>query len=306
MTARAVTTLVAAAGLAAAAAPALGEAALALEATSELRLQPVTTQGDQPGATRALTQPEVITARTTHDWEYDLDFIFWWPWDNKSKPTAVNVTADVDFNPADVFDNASAYAPEIRFEAWSRKGWGISVVGAYHWFDNEGASGNVGAVPANTLIDSEVEWYHLDVSAGFRLLDAPADSTGFGAAVVDAFAGLRYGHIDIEHVAQSNQNVVQQDDDWIEPIFGIRSKISIRRDIWWSTRFDISGGGTAWDMTDLTWMLDTGVEYGLGERTNLLVGYRVQQIDYNTGKGDFVLGIDGTFQGPYLGINFSF
>lgn len=306
MTARAVSTLVAAAGLAAAAAPALGEAALALEATSELRLQPATTQNAQQSGTRALTQPEVITASKSRTWEYDLDFIFWWPWDIKAKPTAVNVTADVDFNPGDVFDDVSSYAPEIRFEAWNKNGWGISVVGAYHYFDNEGASGNVGAVPANTLIDSEVEWYHLDVSAGFRLLDSPPDSAGFGAAKVDAFAGLRYGHIDIEHVAQSNQNVVQQDDDWIEPIFGLRSSISIRRDLWWMTRLDMSGGGTSWDMTDLTWMLDTGVEYRIGPRANLLVGYRVQQIDYDTGKGDFILGIDGTFQGPYLGINLGF
>ncbi|MFG0273554.1 MAG: hypothetical protein ACF8QF_00695 [Phycisphaerales bacterium] len=304
MTARAVSVLIAAAGLAGAAAPALGDAALSLEATSELLLQPATQQGEQ-GAPR-LPQPELLAAPKQSAWEYDLDFIFWWPWDIKATPTAVNVTADVDANPGDMFNQANSYAPEIRFEAWNKAGWGISVVGSYHYFDNEGATGNVGNVPANTLIDSEVERYTLDVSAGFRLLNAPADSAGFGAARVDAFAGLRYGHLDVEQTAQSNQNVVQQDDDWLEPIFGLRTAISIRRDLWWMTRFDISGGGTAWRMTDLTWMLDTGVEYRIGERMNLLFGYRVQQIDYDTGKGDFVLTLDGTFQGPYLGLNFGF
>lgn len=295
MTSRVAPTILSLAGACAACAGAAAEAPLSLEASSELRLQP-----DGPPPPPPTPLPASLPPRRA--WEYSLDFIFWWPFDAGLDATARDVLAAIDAKGDNFIDEDETYAPQARFEAWSEMGWGIELSTTYYSLSANGSSGSQGGTQVPTLIDTDLEWWYIDLSAGFRLIDSPADSTGFGAAQVDFLAGLRYAQIDIEHTAQSTGQQVSDDDDYIEPIFGLRANVSIRDGIWWMTRLDMSG----FTGTDLTWMIDSGIEYELADRVSLLFGYRVQNIDFEDGSGASRFGLDGTIQGPYLGLNLAF
>jgi len=293
---RVIRTMLAAAGACAFGAGASGEG-LSIDASSALTLQPL-----DPPASQATGVAPVLEAGD--HWDFDLDLIFWLPWDASVDITAESVTADAQVNVDDLFDGDESYSPEVRFEAWSGDGWGIVVAAAYLGLSADGSSGTQNGVPVPTAIDSELEWYYLDVQLGVRLLDAPPDNTGFGAARTDFFAGVRYGHVDIEHVAQSNQARADGDDDYIEPLFGLRNALSIRDDLWWSTRLELSGGGGS--MTNFTWLIETGVEWEIRNRLEMIAGYRIQGIDYDQEPGGLDFGLDGRFHGPYFGLRFAF
>ena len=289
-------TIIAAAGACAACAGALGET-LSIEASSALALQP-----EESATSQATGVAPVLEVRD--HWDFDLDAIYWAPWDVNADATVNGALAAININPDDLLDDDQSYGPQIRFEAWNSSGWGVIVNATYLSFEADGAPGSQGGVPLPTLIDSEVEWLYVDLQAGVRLLDSPPDSTGFGAAKTDLLAGVRYGYVDIEHVAQSNQQKIQRDDDYIEPAFAIRNSLSIRDDLWWTTRLDLSGGGG--QMTDLTWMIDTGIEWELKNRLELIAGYRIVDIDYDQGDNFRKVGLDGRFHGPYFGLRFAF
>lgn len=293
MTVRVAPILVSLAGVGGACALASAELRMSVEASSELRLQPV----EQPPALEApgpLGPPR--------PWEFGLDLIFWWPWDSNADATAQNVLAAVDVTAGDLIDEGETYVPQARFDAWNNMGWGIEAAVTWHTLNSNGAPGRQGNVPLGTLVDTEIEWVYFDLSLGFRVLDSPADSTGFGAAQVDMFAGVRYSEIDIEHTAQSNQDTVQDSDEFFDPIFGVRSSVSIRDDMWWITRFDVGGAVGA----DAMILLETGLEVNLSGGLNLLVGYRLHELDYDDGEGASTFGLNGTFHGPYLGLNLNF
>lgn len=293
---RVIRTMLAAAGACAFGAGASGEG-FSLDASSALALQPA-----DPPPSQATGVAPVLEAGD--HWDYDLDLIFWWPWDVNADATVNGALAAMAINIDDLFAGDESYAPQVRFEAWNSSGWGLIVNATYQSFAADGSPGSQSGVALPTLIDSEVEWYYIDVQAGIRLLDSPPDSTGFGAAKTDLLAGVRYGYVDIEHIAQSNQQLIQRDDDYIEPALALRNSLSIRDDLWWTTRFDLSGGGG--QMTDLTWMIDTGVEWELKNRLELIAGYRIVDVDYDQGDNFRKVALDGRFHGPYFGLRFAF
>jgi opacity protein-like surface antigen len=64
--------------------------------------------------------------------------------------------------------------------------------------------------------------------------------------------------------------------------------------------FDIGEG------SNLTWNLLAGIDYQLSENLNLKAGYRIFDVDYDSGSGNSKFGLDAKFRGPILGLKYSF
>jgi hypothetical protein len=59
-------------------------------------------------------------------------------------------------------------------------------------------------------------------------------------------------------------------------------------------------------MTDFTWMIDTGIEWEIRNRLEFIVGYRLQDIDYDQGGNFRKIGLQARYSGPYFGLRFAF
>lgn len=93
--------------------------------------------------------------------------------------------------------------------------------------------------------------------------------------------------------------------DWVDPIIGFRVNWEIDRKFLIGARADI-GGFSVGDSSDLVWNLVAGVDYKLSESTGISAGYRILDIDYDTGSGIDKYGINAQFRGPIFGLNIIF
>lgn len=57
---------------------------------------------------------------------------------------------------------------------------------------------------------------------------------------------------------------------------------------------------------NLTWNLLAGIDYKLKENMSLKAGYRILDIDYDSGSGNKEFGLDAQFRGPIIGLTFLF
>jgi opacity protein-like surface antigen len=70
-------------------------------------------------------------------------------------------------------------------------------------------------------------------------------------------------------------------------------------------RFDFGGFGIG-EGSNLTWNLLAGIDYKLKENMSLKAGYRIFDLDYDSGSGNKKFGIDAQFRGPIFGIAIKF
>jgi len=272
------------------------ESSSALRAESSLRLQPA-----DEGALLAPGE-EAFEIVEGPSWSFELDAVYWYPWVVDAEPQIGANKADFELNPSDTFDDDESLAPLINFEAWSSEGWGLAIRASYISVDFGGADGFQNNLPLGLALDSEIEWFYADVLAGIRLLESPGNRFRNGGSTLDFFVGARLSDIDIELTA--NQQPISADETFVEPIIGLRADVGLRRNLVWSTDVELAGGVEG---TDLTWMIDTGLEYKVADRVSVVGGYRVLQIDYDDDNDDLDgPALDGTFHGPYLGIRFAF
>lgn len=141
--------------------------------------------------------------------------------------------------------------------------------------------------------------------ASYRLGPYPLDSGG-GALVLDPYAGFRYTLIDVD-LDISGQRNESADQQWVDPIVGLRSILQLTPR-WNLTAFgDVGGFGVG---SDFTWQAAgvVGYRFGLfGEGdAQVLGGYRAIGQDYSDGDGDSEFKWDVVYHGPVLGLSVTF
>jgi len=72
-----------------------------------------------------------------------------------------------------------------------------------------------------------------------------------------------------------------------------------------AVRFDF-GGFNIGNGSNLTWNLVAGIDYKLKENMSLKAGYRIFDLDYDSGSGNKEFGIDAQFRGPIFGLTIKF
>jgi hypothetical protein len=101
----------------------------------------------------------------------------------------------------------------------------------------------------------------------------------------------------------SGVGTVSGDQAWVDPIIGARYTTSLSK-LWeFNSRFDIGGFGVG---SDFTWNLVFLLGYRTSKSGQLLFGYRVLDVNRESGSGADFFKYDVTYSGPTLGYSFSF
>lgn len=89
------------------------------------------------------------------------------------------------------------------------------------------------------------------------------------------------------------------DEDWVDPILGVRAQWNINDKWYLAGKSDIGGFGVG---SDLAWSLQGTVGYNFTEKVSSEIGYRYLQTDYEDGAFTY----DIAEHGLYLGLNIEF
>jgi hypothetical protein len=122
---------------------------------------------------------------------------------------------------------------------------------------------------------------------------------------VQLMAGVMYTDISMQLSLEGpiQPRNLKTGDNWIDPMVGLRfvSPVSER---WSFAGFGQVGGfGVG---SDLTWQLTGSFSYQMTERSNLLIGYRYMDFDYESGSGTDLFKFDVAEHGPAVGFRIDF
>jgi len=240
-------------------------------------------------------------AAQEQSWEYAVTPYLWFL-SLDGDVTVKGHKADVDLDFDDIWDELNI-AGMVEFKA--RKGhWGLYGDVIYANLGKDTSIGGVGVDPdMNVLWTNFGGLYRLGT---WGLTDE--SSKQFPTLTVDTYLTLRYTYLDVE---LDFKNVplpdVDGDQDWVEPVFGVRTIWDLSERWRLSLAGDI--GGIAFG-SDFAWGAHGLIGYGFGlfghDNATLFGGYRALSQDYTDGHGNNKFEWDVTLHGPIAGLQITF
>ncbi len=209
-------------------------------------------------------------------WEFSLAPYIWAVGiDGDMVIKGVPLSVDVDFD--ELFDEID-FAMELHFEA--RKGdWVFIVDPTIIRIEIEAQSGPV-------TVDTEMDYDLADFLVGYRL-----------SPRWELLGGVRYWSLDVS-VDPGPLPGFDQGESWVDLIVGGRYNWPLSEKWAFLGRADVGGSDS-----DSTWMV-SGIFARKWKNTDLLLGYRHLDVDYETGSGVNRFEFDVEQSGPIVGVNF--
>ena len=235
----------------------------------------------------------------SEDWQFQVT-PWLWALSIGGDTTVRGVASDVDIGFSDILDQLNF---GLFLEAEARKN--RLTLFANLMFADLGTNAGVG--PLDIEVGSNV--LMVGAGLGYRLGPWPlGDGSGMDrpALVVDPFVGFRYTDLDVDFDIDGGPDV-GAGQDWIDPIFGVRTILRI--DPHWRVIAlgDVGGFGAG---SDLTWQAAGLVGYsfdllGANDAT-ASVGYRALGQDFDSGSGGSRFDWDVVYQGPIASLAIRF
>lgn len=196
--------------------------------------------------------------------------------------------ADLDLGFDDIWDTFDVLAISARGEYWWNE-WGLVVDGLYMDLsaDNLGPLGNADIQIAEGIWDTMAAW---------RINLTEGTDEAISARLM---AGARYHYLKQEaSVGSANFGGSH---DWLELVMAGQLVAPMGQKWLATARGDLAGFGIG-SGTELTWSVMAGVGYKITENWMAKLGYRYYNIDYSRGSGLDEFALDGSMQGPWVGI----
>jgi hypothetical protein len=224
-------------------------------------------------------------------WRFTIAPYLWLP--SVSSTVSVDdvpLDFDADTNTSDLFvklDFALLVAGEVR------KGeFGLFYdVQALKLSDDGATSG-----PAGRDYDADISFGDTTLALEFRVIEEPTSA-------LDLFAGARMYYADVDVDVGPGAVLpgfsAGQDETWVDPVIGIKTRYRFNRHWGLFGYGDIGGFGVS---SKLTYPLMGTLVYEFNEHIALHAGYRVFAVDFENGGFQF----DATMYGPLIGLAFSF
>ena len=192
------------------------------------------------------------------------------------------VGGDVDVGFSDLLDNLEMTVP-IRFEA-SGPVWTLiaEINFADLSYDLEGSNGM-------TIGELDLDMLTAELLSGYKFSDFS-----------ELIFGVRYTSLDTELSfggGPGGSSKFSADQDWVDPVVGLRYGGPISRRWNFRIRGDVGGFGVG---SELTWNLRAGFGVEVSDVTQIVIGYHVLDIDYD--QNNFVY--DMAQQGPEFAVSF--
>jgi len=202
--------------------------------------------------------------------------------------TVLGETSDVDVGFDDLIENAD-FAGSIHLEAQRGK-WGV-------FFDPTYAALSMDANGA----DVEVDFALIEFGVFFQILDRDLGSSGRFHLTTEPLLGGRWIYLGVD----INPPGVDQSQDWIDLIVGVRSHLTLSPKWSLNNRTDIGGFGIG-NSSDFAWNSQILFGYQMTKRSTLYFGYRSLDVDYDSGSGSTLFKYDITTSGPVIGTKIQF
>jgi hypothetical protein len=192
--------------------------------------------------------------------------------------TVGNATADLNVGFDEILDH-------LEFGAM-----GFGRVGRDRWsFTAEVLYMGLGA--SKDLVNSNFDQWVVESRLAYRL-----------SPRLEPFAGVRYNNLSGEIRGAFGRNP-SETRDWVDPILGATATVPLGRSLALEGRGDIGGFGIG---SDLTWQFYPYLDWTLMPTASLQAGYRLLDVDYETGSGGDAFGWDVLTQGPQVGVTVRF
>jgi opacity protein-like surface antigen len=241
--------------------------------------------------------------------EWEVQFTpYFWVADLEGDATLRGRTGPVDVGFSDIWDNLD-FGLMGRVEAWQGK-WGLYFDGLYM---DLGAEFSTPQGLVSTDIDFKM--IMLEFGIGHRLWETQVGEETNQKLSFDFLGGGRYmnlkGEVDVitngplSGLGLAIGSTFSRREEWVDPIVGGRLRWDIDEKLATVVRFDFGGFGIG-EGSNLTWNLLAGIDYQLSKNMSLKAGYRIFDIDYDSGSGSNEFGLDAQFRGPILGLTYSF
>lgn len=145
--------------------------------------------------------------------------------------------------------------------------------------------------PLQSDVDATVDQLIVELVAAYEILDEGR---------LDLLGGVRYWDLSVELDADlpGGTRSLDRDVDWLDPLVGVRSRLPLDERVDLLLRADVGGFGVG---SDFTYNLGAAVGWAVSERTEIVVGYRYLDVDYD----DDIL-YDVALSGPIAGCIFRF
>lgn len=206
--------------------------------------------------------------------------------------TVRGIPASVDESFSDLAENLD-FALQFHFEAQKDK-WGYFIDPTYINLSADGTSNGTSA-------DLDFTQWLIEFG-GFRQLWSQCKGNEGKMSSIDLLFGGRYWNLSND-LTVSGVGTVGGDQDWIDPFIGARYTTDLSK-LWaFNSRFDIGGFGVG---SDFTWNLVLLLGYRTSQSGQLLFGYRILDVDRESGSGADFFKYDVTYSGPILGYSFNF
>ena len=237
--------------------------------------------------------------RTSHveGWEFTVAPYLWMAGlDGDVTVKGTKSSVDADFG--DILDNLDAGA-QGYFEARNGK-WGVYADFMYIKVANDAKVGPVS-------VDVESSTTLAEAGLLYRIFEDYAGAAGDPAGTdilfsADVFLGARYVNMDAELDFAAISDI-SSERNWWDPLIGISYRWDLSEKFQMKTTTDIGGFGIG---SDLTWSFTIVGGYELGRHSNIWLGYRYLDINYDDGSGANKFEYDVAMHGPILGASFHF
>lgn len=228
--------------------------------------------------------PSLAWSQEEPNWEFNLAPLYLWAIsiDGDIGIRGRTSSASVDFS--NIWDNLEGVFT-VRFNGLYRKKYGF--VFDYNYLDL-GTEKDSDQVNVDVSFKSQI----INLAGTYRFIDS--DHT------LDGVAGIRYTKLD-SRVNLNNVGVrLDGDQDWIDPIVGLRYNYAFSDK--WSMQLygDIGGFGVS---SDFTWQGMALIDFHPWENVAFVAGYRGIGTDYETGSRIDQFTYDATVHGPLIGVD---
>jgi len=238
-------------------------------------------------------------------WDITLTPYFWAA-ELSGDATLRGRTGPVEASFSDIMDNLDI-AFMGRAEAWKGK-WGLYFDLVYM---DLGSEFSTPAAVVSTEMDVKMTTF--DFGMGHRLWETKVGEESSQKLSFDVLGGGRYinldGEIDIKIggplAGLGLGRKFGRREEWVEPVVGGRLRWGLNDKLAVVVRGDFGGFGIG-EGSNLTWNFLAGVDYKLKENMSLKAGYRIFDLDYDSGSGSNEFGLDAQFRGPIFGLTMHF
>ena len=152
-------------------------------------------------------------------------------------------------------------------------------------------------------LDVGFQAWLVDFAGLYRVYQYPLGNAADERSLdIDLLVGGRYMSVALDIDLFDDFISLSGNEQWADPIFGGRILVDFTRKFHGTLRGDVGGGVNA----DLTWSTTGTLGYNFSKLFSVWGGYRALGMEYEVGSGSDRFLFKMTFQGPIVGIGFSF